>query len=376
MRFLFVLGSRGEWGYIKPVIDQAIQKGHSCEIWACNMSVLPDYGLLAEEVSNSGYEIIYRSLTAVAGDSAASLTRSFGLTALTAADFVSNNSYDWVICAGDRLEQLAVVTVAFGQGLPIAHIQAGERSGNIDGMTRHAIARFTHLHFASNEDAANRLMRSGESSHRVHITGAPQLDEIRMQLPSRDELNERKISPKESFVMCVIHGVTEFRNESFLSEAQVLLEVLTEQPLPVVWIGSNNDLDGLRLRNLVTQRLRLHDKYFVNLNRIDYLGLLRDCEYLIGNSSSGILEAPSFGIPVINLGTRQRERVRSTNVIDVEFHRDSILEAMRRVQSPEFREIAKKAKNPYGDGESSRFIIELLEETKVSPEFLTKQIEY
>jgi GDP/UDP-N,N'-diacetylbacillosamine 2-epimerase (hydrolysing) len=375
MHLLFVLGSRGEWGYIKPVIDEAQSRGHTCHIWACNMSVLPEYGNLVKEIDGTKYNVVHRAFTAISGDSSAALTRSFGLTAIAFSDFLQNSRYDWIVCAGDRLEQLAVVAVGFGQNVAIAHIQAGERSGNIDGMTRHAMARFAHLHFASNQDAAQRLVRSGESPIRVHVTGAPQLDGIKKDLPSREELVQRQVCDAEKFILAVLHGVTD-EEDQLLEQLEILISVLKEQSMPVLWVGSNNDTSGDTLRKTITKSLRLKDRFFVNLNRLDYLAALRDSSFMIGNSSSGLLEAPSFGTPVINLGNRQRDRIRARNVIDVSFSRDEIRGAITRALSDEFNSIAKLAENPYGNGRSSSIIVSLLESLERTPQFMTKQIEF
>jgi UDP-hydrolysing UDP-N-acetyl-D-glucosamine 2-epimerase len=339
------------------------------------MSVLPEYGNLVQEIDPAKYNIVHRAFTAISGDSVAALTRSFGLTAIAFSDFLQNSEYDWLVCAGDRLEQLAVVTVAFGQGLAVAHIQAGERSGNIDGMTRHAMARFVHLHLASNDDAAQRLIRSGETPARVHVTGAPQLDGLKDELPSRYELVQRQVCESGEFILAVMHGVTD-EEDQVIDQVEILLSVLRNQSLPILWVGSNNDTAGDALRRKIVSSLRLRDKFFVNLNRLDYLAILRETTLMIGNSSSGLLEAPSFGIPVINIGNRQRDRVRAANVIDVPFDFDQLSQAMAEALSEEFRSVAKMATNPYGDGQSSSIIVGLLENLERTPQFMSKQIEF
>ncbi len=376
MKLLFVLGSRGEWGYIRPIIELAKTRGHNPAIWACNMSVLDRFGNLVEEIVREGYPVVGRALTAVDGDSNTALAKSFGLTALSATDWLTNNQYDWVVIAGDRVEQVAFVVSAAILRTPICHIQAGERSGNIDGMSRHAIARYAHLHFAANEDAVNRLIKSGEDENRVHLTGAPQLDDLELHdIPGIEELIERRIVRNKDFVLAVMHGVTE---EESLNETniQILCEVLTNQPESVIWIGSNNDTGASAIRGTITSSLRGEDMFYSNMNRLDYLALLKHSKYLIGNSSSGILEAPSFGKPVINLGNRQKDRVRGVNVIDVDFSSKNIQDAINKAKSSEFISFAAESTNPYGDGKSSERILGILEATEITPELLNKQISY
>jgi GDP/UDP-N,N'-diacetylbacillosamine 2-epimerase (hydrolysing) len=376
MKILFVLGSRGEWGYIRPLIELARNRGHFPEIWACNMSVLEKYGDLAAEITELGYPVVAKVLSAVDGDSNAALAKSFGLTALSATDWLMNNPYDWTVIAGDRVEQVAVVVSAAILRIPICHIQAGERSGNIDGMSRHAIARYSHLHFAANEDAAKRLIKSGEDTERVFITGAPQLDDLEAAtIPEASELLERQIIGSEKFILAVMHGVTEDEDQN-LKHIQVLTNFLVSQSIPVIWIGSNNDTGAGSIRQTITNSLRVHDKYYSNINRIDFLALLKHSEFLIGNSSSGILEAPSFGKPVINLGQRQKDRIRGANVVDADFSELAIRQAIEIATSQEFIDLSKSGSNPYGDGMSSERILHILETTEITPSLLNKQISY
>jgi UDP-hydrolysing UDP-N-acetyl-D-glucosamine 2-epimerase len=243
-------------------------------------------------------------------------------------------------------------------------------------MSRHAIARYSHLHFAANEDAVNRLVKSGEDENRVHLTGAPQLDDLELHdIPDVAELIQRKIIKNKDFILAVMHGVTE---EETLNEKniKILCEALAAQAESIIWIGSNNDTGASAIRGAITSSLRENDKFFSNMNRMDYLALLKHSKYLIGNSSSGILEAPSFGKPVINLGNRQKDRVRGVNIIDADFSLQEILRAIDKAVSSDFVAIATKSTNPYGDGQSSVRIIEILEKTEITPDLLNKQISY
>jgi GDP/UDP-N,N'-diacetylbacillosamine 2-epimerase (hydrolysing) len=376
MKLLFVLGSRGEWGYIRPLIRLAQESGHEVEIWCANMSVLSRFGKLSEVITNEGYPVVGEFYTALEGDDNIALAKSFGLVTLSASDWLMNNKYDWVIVSGDRVEQLAFVVVASLSNHAICHIQAGERSGNIDGKNRHAIARYAHLHLASNADAAKRLIRSGEDKERVKVTGAPQLDDMATEkLPTVHELLERTVIGSARFVLSVFHGVTEDVNGSRLG-IEILVKVLANIEIPVVWIGSNNDTLGTQIEKLVISNLKLNDKFYPNLNRLDYLALLANCEFIIGNSSSGILEAPTFGKPAINLGPRQSDRFRGVNVIDCDYDEIMILEAINKALSTEFKVKCIKSDNPYGKGDSSSKILKILETTTITPSFLLKQIAY
>jgi GDP/UDP-N,N'-diacetylbacillosamine 2-epimerase (hydrolysing) len=376
MKLLFVLGSRGEWGYIRPLIQLAKDSNHEVEIWCANMSVLNRFGKLSEVIKEEGYPVVGEFYTAVDGDDNLALAKSFGLVSLSASDWLMNHNYDWIIVSGDRVEQLAFVVVASLSNKAICHIQAGERSGNIDGKNRHAIARYAHLHMAANNEAAERLIRSGEDPDRVKVTGAPQIDDmVNLQLPTLLELKERTVVSSDKFVLSVFHGVTEDLQAS-KEGIDVLISSLTELDLPVIWIGSNNDTLGSFIEKKIINSLRINDKFYSNLNRLDYLALLTNCEFIIGNSSSGILEAPTFGKPAVNLGRRQADRFRGNNVVDCEYVKESIIPAISKVQSESFKALCLKATNPYGSGDSSKKILSILENTVVNSSFLIKQITY
>ena len=375
MKILFVLGARSEWGYIKPILQELRKKNHQASIFACNTSVINRFGNLISEIEADGFEISGKFYTAFDGDNKIAMAKSIGSVINSATDFLSNNNYDWIIVSGDRVEQLGFTIAAAVMYYPIAHIQAGERSGNIDGVSRHAIARFAHLHLASNQDAAGRLINSGEDEKRVFVTGAPQLDELTSSnIPTVNELLERRIILEKNFIVAVVHGSTDELDLTY--GLNILITVLLNKSTPIVWIAANNDEGKYEVEFQIKKSLRRNDKFYTNLNRLDYLSLLQNCEFIIGNSSSGILEAPTFGTPAINLGVRQSMRLRGVNVIDCGFNEKEISIAISTATSNEFKKIASEGKNPYGDGESSKRIVEILEKISPDHEFLLKQITY
>ena len=186
---------------------------------------------------------------------------------------------------------------------------------------------------------------------------------------------ERRIISNEHFILAVLHGVTE-ESDSAAEKIQSLISILHEDETQIIWIGSNNDNDKLVIEHHIKQTLRTNDRFYSNLNRLDYLALLKHSNFIIGNSSSGILEAPSFGTPAINIGRRQDLRFRGQNVIDCSFEPRKLKESITLAKSKGFVDQSRQASNPYGDGESSQRILEILESTQVNPEFLIKQINY
>ena len=376
MKILFVLGSRGEWGYIRPVILQARGRGHEAPIVATNMAVLSEYGDIAQTIQEEGFDVRDRILSAIAGGTRTAMAKSIGLLEVSVVDILSREVPDWVVLAGDRAEQLAVATACAYTYTPSAHIQAGERSGNIDGIARHAIGRLVNLHFASNEDAATRLTRSGEEAWRVHNVGAPQLDEIvNGSVTDADGLAQAGLMPSGPFILACFHPVTEDYVD-IRRQIDAVVLALRSRPEPVVWILPNNDAGGEIVREAILTGLRRQDSAHSNLPRANFLGLLEVCAALVGNSSSGLLEAPTFGTPTLNIGRRQMDRVRGPNVIDSEATTPDISHGLARVLSPSFKAQLLGTTNPYGSGNSSPRILSILETTRRDDRLLNKRLEF
>jgi UDP-hydrolysing UDP-N-acetyl-D-glucosamine 2-epimerase len=375
-RLVFVLGSRGEWGYIRPIIRLAPSYGFSPEIFATNTSIINSYGLLVDEIENEGFKVAHKALVAVDGDSHSSMVKSIGLMTLSFVDFLANNPATWTVVAGDRFEQMAAVLTSAFLYTPIAHIQAGERSGNIDGATRHAIARYAHLHFASNNDAAERLIKSGEESWRVHNTGAPQLDEVvaLSEVDATEVLKKYQVTKDGYFLSCV-HPVTE-EYATTLDLVINLNQALQEIKVPAIWILPNNDSGGRGIRDYILSNKRVQDQVFRNITRIEYLQLLKNSLAIVGNSSSGILEAPSFAVPCLNIGRRQIDRFRGKNVLDVNHDIPSIKRGLETISSGHFKKSIAGMVNPYGDGKSSTRILDVLASTDISTELLRKRMTF
>jgi GDP/UDP-N,N'-diacetylbacillosamine 2-epimerase (hydrolysing) len=294
------------------------------------------------------------------------------------ADVVGHSKPDWIILAGDRGEQLMGALVGAFCYIPVAHIQAGELSGNIDGMTRHAIGKYAHLHFASNQDAANRLLSLGEEPFRVQNVGAPQLDELVQGLYTPLPKLERQlgIELRRPYILVVQHSVTEEFDQAS-EQIAATMRALHRFRLPKIVILPNNDAGSLMIREGIDAQRRGQFYVFANVRREDYLGLLRNAACLVGNSSSGLLEAPTFKVPAINLGRRQDGRVRGLNVIDAPFKTKAITAAIEKALTPAFRKTLElKCQNPYGDGRSSERILKILAETPITDRLLVKSLTY
>jgi GDP/UDP-N,N'-diacetylbacillosamine 2-epimerase (hydrolysing) len=378
LSILFLTGSRGEWGYIRPILKKCPEYNIKYHICATNMHLIPRFGFSVQEIRKDGFEVEDEILMAFEGYDHFAMTKSLGVCLLSLVDVLRRLKPDWIILAGDRGEQLMGAIAGAYTYTPVAHIQAGELSGNIDGMARHAIGKLVHLHFASNEDAAQRLIRLGEESFRVHVVGAPQLDElVEGQYSSIQKLKDKYAIPvDEPFLLIVQHAVTE---EFDKAEKQIkaTLEAVEQFDLVKIWILPNNDAGSEIVRESIIKNRKGRTFIFKNMPREDYLGLLASCRAIVGNSSSGLLEAPTFSTPAVNIGRRQFNRVRGKNVIDVdEFKVEQIIPAIRKAISSEFRDTLEGMTNPYGDGKSAERILDILINTPLDSKLLTKRLTY
>ncbi len=378
-KIMILTGSRGEWGYIRPIMKLA-QKRDDVKIVlvVTNMHLLSTFGDSYKEIENDGFQIDYKINMSLDGYNHVTHAKSLGICLMGLPDIIDGEKPDWILLAGDRGEQLMGAIAASYTYTPVAHIQAGEVSGNIDGMTRHAIGKLVHMHFAANEDAANRLRKLGEESFRIFNVGAPQVDEmVQAKYSKMDDLEERlNINIKDGFVLAVMHPVTEEASKAG-DQAAMFVAALNKINYPKVVILPNNDAGSTLVKEAIMSGKRGKYYLYSNLKREDYLALLKNAKCIIGNSSSGLLEAPTFKIPAVNIGRRQNLRFRGINVIDCDFDEEQIDNAIKKALSESFRDYLKReCVNPYGDGNSSKRILDLLMNTKVDEKWIIKNLTY
>jgi len=375
MKILFVTGSRGEWGYIRPIIKLCIKESIDYKICATNMVLLPSFGSLIDELKNDGYDVSDEIFMSLDGYDHYTMTKSLGIFLTSFVDVLKREKPNWLLLAGDRGEQLMASVAGSYTYTPVAHIQAGERSGNIDGLARHAIGKFSHIHFAANDDAKKRLLAMGEEKFRIFNVGAPQIDEIKNKEVSKTEEIKKKynVNLKKKFILVILHPVTEeFDNIS--EQTDELFNALNSFNYNFVWVCPNNDAGSFIIKKKILNNRTSNNIIFENLTRKDFLFFLKNCECIVGNSSSGLLEAPSFKKPSVNIGRRQHMRIRGANVIDCVFKKKQITNAINKALSEVFKKKISQIKNPYGDGNSSKKILKILKETKINNELLTKNI--
>ncbi len=377
-KIMLVTGSRGEWGYIRPIL-QLIDSHRDLDylIVATNMHLLLEFGSTYKEIENDGFHVDEKIYMALDGYTTGTMTKSLGVFMMSMADLLDRHRPDFILLAGDRGEQLVSAIAGAHAYIPVAHIQAGEVSGNIDGLSRHAIARFTHIHFAANRDAADRLRKTGEQAFRIFQVGAPQLDDfLSGAFESRDEVMRRfQLDPDKPVVLMAQHPVTEQMQEAG-RQMQLTLEALSDLRAQTVLVYPNNDAGSSLLRSQIDSFRGPWLRVERSVPRSYYAGLMRVADVMVGNSSSGLLEAPSFELPAVNIGRRQEGRVQGRNVINCAHNKDDILASLKKAMSPEFKAGLEWMENPYGDGHASQRIVDTLADIEIDERLIYKALTY
>ena len=362
MRILFFTGSRSEWGYIKPIIKLCKEQDIKYNICATNTHVLDSYGLSINEIKKDGFKVSDEIYMTLDGYNTYSSTKSLGIVMMSFLDVVQRIKPDWILLAGDRGETLIASIVAAYTNTPLAHIQAGELSGNIDGQARHAIGKFAHIHFASNRDAANRLKKLGEENFRIKTVGAPQLDDIHKNLKEFNDIKKLLkgygLDKIKNYSLIIFHPVVEEYSETkkiFKNFIKCMKNTNYEKRF---WISPNSDAGAHFIKDIFLNERDNDDILFDNLPRYQFLTLMKNASAIIGNSSAGIIESPSFKIPAINIGRRQKNRLKAKNVINIEkYSENKLMSALKKINSKNFKKKIQNITNPYGTGDSSKKIL-------------------
>jgi UDP-hydrolysing UDP-N-acetyl-D-glucosamine 2-epimerase len=372
-----VTSSRADYSHLYwPLKDLAAHPDVDLKIVALGAHLSPEFGTTIREIEKDGFEVAAKIECLLSSDSDVGMAKTIGLATLSLADLFAQMRPDLLLLIADRYEMLAPASVALALRIPIAHIEGGEISqGAIDDAVRNSLTKMSHIHFTSSYAARDRVIQLGEEEWRVHRAGAPSLDHIRRRkLVDRDELAEKLgVSLDRDTILVAYHPVT--LNRDTLSETDALFGALESLDGQVLFCFPNADAGSRsliqRTRGFVESRP--NSRVFTNLDVLTYLSLLRQVGVFVGNSSSGIMETASFGLPTVNVGFRQEGRERANNVIDAEPQQEAILAAIHKARSKEFREPLIGMSNPYGDGVASETIVSVLTTVLLTQELLVKR---
>ncbi len=375
-----VTGTRAEYGYLKPLMD-AIKKDGDLKLipMVTGMHLLSDFGNTYKIVEND-FPNVVKILMDLSGDNLQDMANYLSSGIKNFAEFFVKNSPDIVVVLGDRSESLATALACMYLNIPIAHINGGDISGGmIDESIRHAITKIAHIHLVHTEENAERVQRMGEDKKRIFVVGALTLDTILNEdLPSKVEIFKKyNLNPEKITFLVVEHPITTLKDKGY-SHMRELLLALDEAKQQVIMIYPNCDSGSKELIKLISKyENKDYMNVFKSLLHKDYLSLMKSADLMIGNSSSGIIEAPSFKIPVINIGERQQGRSRIENIIDVEPEKNKILDAIYfALNNKDFLKKVKLCNNKYGDGRASQKIVKILKEIEINDKLIQKQITY
>lgn len=377
-----VTGTRAEYGIFRTVI-RAIENHPNLDytIIVTGMHLLDRFGNTIRFIEEDGYKIgaKVQGILEDDSDTPASMARALGREILGMADAFERLKPDIVLVLGDRDEPLAAAAAAAHMNIPIAHMHGGEISGTIDESIRHAITKFSHIHLAATKLSCKRIRQLGEREDMTFLVGSAGLDEI-YALPalSREDIAAKfGFDPSKKMLLVVQHPVTtEFdEREKNISSILAALERLNIQTL---LIYSNADAGNESMMTLVKQTLdrQPNIKMFKSIDRQDYLHFMKHCDAMMGNSSSGIIEAPTCGTPYVCVGTRQNKRERAVSVIDVPYDADKIVDAVTRAMDPPFKEQIKHAQRPYdpfSDGKTGERIANVLAQVAIDKSIIQKE---
>jgi UDP-N-acetylglucosamine 2-epimerase (hydrolysing) len=358
-RILYLTGTRADFGKLKSLIEVTRNANEfEVSIFATGMHMHHKYGYTLKEIEKSGFDNIYKFIN-YTSETTMDLTLAKTIEGLSS--YCQEEKPDLIIIHGDRLEALAGAIVGSMNNILVAHIEGGEVSGTIDELIRHAVSKLSHVHFASNETAKNRLIQMGEDPQNVFNIGSPDIDMMHSNLlPNLDEVLNYYQIPFKKFAILMFHPVTS--EESYMSQAsQNIVDELKKSNLNFIVIYPNNDLgSGHILR--IFQQFENNNKFriFPSLRFEYFLTLLQNAQFIIGNSSAGIREAPHFGVPTINIGSRQQNRALNDEIIQSTYETESIEKSIAMA-------LAMKSYKPvelFGDGNSAEKFYQIISDEK------------
>ena len=364
-----VTGTRAEYGLLKPVIEKIHKTSDlTLQLVVTGMHLSPEFGLTYKEIESDGYPITDKVDMLLSSDTYVGVTKSMAVALMGFGDCFERLKPDVVVILGDRYEMLMVASAAMVAKIPIAHIHGGEiTEGAMDDAIRHSITKMSHLHFASTEEYRHRIIQLGENPQSVLYTGALGVENIREEQLLDKIALEKSIgfSIDDNTIMVTYHPVT-LENIPSKEQFGKLLAVIENNPeLRVIFTKANSDTDGRIINQMIDEFVKENEERcvaFTSLGRVRYLSALQFCAAVVGNSSSGIVEAPSFHIPTVNIGNRQQGRICADTVINCGYEVEDIQMALDKAFSKEFRNMLPDMNNPYEKAGTSELIVEKIRE--------------
>jgi len=377
-----VTGSRAEYGILYPVL-KAIQAHRDSVLFliVTGMHLSHEFGYTVRDIERDGFKIDAKVDMLLSGDTSVAMVKSIGIGIMGIAQTWEQLKPDVILVLGDRVEPLAATIAGAYMNIPVAHIHGGDKStgGHVDDYVRHAITKLAHIHFPVTEKSAERIIKMGEDEWRVYTVGSPALDVILNEklLPAEALKEKLGIDLSRPLILLLQNPVTTQADEA-AKQMKETLEAIVEMGNPTVLVYPNSDAGGRRMIEVIKEyKKHAFIKAYPSLPRREYLSLMKAADVMVGNSSSGIIEAPSLGLPAVNIGSRQEGRERGKNVIDVRHNKREIIKGIEKALTDrEFLAEVKKCQSPYGDGKASQRIAEILSKVEITTQLIQKKITY
>lgn len=381
MKICIATGTRAEYGLLKPLIEKiSADNDFTLQLLVTGAHLSPEFGLTYRQIEADGYMIDAKVEMLLSSDTAEGITKSMGLGMIGYAGALKRLAPDLLVILGDRYEMLSIASTALIYRIPIAHIHGGELTeGAYDDAIRHAITKMSALHFTSTEAYRQRVIQLGEQPERVFNVGAIGLDNFQsLQLLSKRELEEDLHITFNRFNYLVGFHPETLSDQSVEEQFDALLQAIDEQTNSFfIFTKANADTNGRIINQMMEAYVAENPEksvLFASLGSLRYLSVMKQVTAVVGNSSSGILEAPSAGTATINIGDRQKGRIQTESIVNCSSQKEDITRAFQKVQSEEFRNKLNGITNPYGNGNASGQIIDVFK--TVSPDKLSQKIFY
>lgn len=383
-KILAVTGARSEYDILFPILEKLnSDNDFELQILVTGAHLSERYGNTVTNIENDGFDIVERVYNLVDSDEKIGRIISLGNQIVPFAKAFERIKPDIIIVVGDREEAISVSLTGAYMDIPVAHIAGGDiaKDGNIDNSVRYATSKFAHIHFTILEEHKKTLLKLGEDDWRIFTVGNPALDRfLATPLLSKKQISENigfDIS-NDKYIVLIQHPIiTDVENEG--KNIRETLDAIVSSGYKCLINYPNSDAGNFAIIEAYQEYIKKFPQLFLfkNLDRLNYINILRNASCLLGNSSSGIIEAPSFGLPVVNIGSRQRGRYHAENVIFVDNEKTQIAAALTKSMTDEkYIESVKKIKNPYGDGNSSSKIVEVLRTIELNDQLIYKNITY
>lgn len=372
-KVLVITGTRAEYGLMRWVLQYLHDDSEiELQIVATGMHLSPEFGLTYKNIIEDGFEINRKVEMLLSSDTSIGLSKSMGLGMISFSEVYDALNPDIILVLGDRFEIFSAIATAMISRIPVAHIHGGEATeGLIDESIRHSITKMSHIHFTATEIYKKRVIQLGEQPEKVFCTGTPGIDNIyNLELLSKIEFEKSiNFNIGDKCFLVTFHPVT-LEKSSSAFQFDELLEALKDfNEYKVIFTLPNADTDGRIVIEKIWQYVSSNPNKavaFTSLGQVRYLSALQHVNMVIGNSSSGLTEVPSFKKPTINIGDRQQGRIKAESVIDCPPIKKEIKKAILKGLTKEFKEIVNNVQNPYGAGGASKQIVQILKEVNLS----------